>query len=141
MIEAYSRRDLERRSLLEKLMRLVSRLEDEEGDRILFETIHLLVESFQAKKENQYNDFLMGKAISMHGEAYELVFNEILPKIDSFARAPEEANVLVADLLKKIISWALSSFYAELTHLENINSQLIFHAESAMAEVEMPDDD
>jgi hypothetical protein len=140
MVEAWGLRSLERQRLMEKLIRIISKLEDEEGEAILFGVVQVLVECLQAKKEKLYNDFLLAKAIAVHGELYNVVFNELLPKIDSFARAPEEADVMVADLLKKILDMALSSVYAELSHIEIMNPRLIFHAD-AMADVEMPEDE
>jgi len=141
MAEAWMIRRAERQKLLEEFMRMVFGLEDEKGRIALFEMVGILFQYFQAREENLYNDFLLAKAMSVHGEVYELVFNKILPKIESFVRAPEEADVLVADLLKKIIDLALVPIYSRLMRLEISNPQLIFGVPSAMTQQELPDEE
>lgn len=67
--------------------------------------------------------------------AYSLAIGSLYPKLDDFARAPEEREALVADLLRNLVEASCSIIYGDLLRAEHTDPQKIFRAHSPMARV------
>jgi len=131
MIEAWSLRSLQRQKLLEELMHDVYEAEEKGSCKLLW-LAQVIIRCLEGAGPENF-DFIANIPA-------QLFFEHILPKIKSFVRANEESDFLLAELLKEVLGSALVPVYSALSSLEIHNSQLIFHAESAMTEVEMPEE-
>ncbi len=131
MIEAWSLRSIQRQKLLEELMHDIYEAE-EKGSFKLLRLAQVIIRRLDGVGPEN-TDFI--------GDIpAEFFFERILPKIKSFVRAEEEANFLVAELLQRVLKSALVSVHSALSSLEIHNPQLIFHASSAMTEMDMPEE-
>lgn len=132
MVEAWQVRSIERQKLLEELMREVYQYEDENPSYTSLQLAKIIIEYFFF--------FELRKRIPERNyEACDLFEKNFLPKIKNFARAEAEVSFLLAEFLKKILGSALTPIYSTLMALEFHNPQLIFHASSAMAPAELPE--
>ncbi len=141
MTEAWRVRSIERQQLLGVLMREVYRFEDEYPGHKMFKASWWLTDLIAKYlcSEPDLKQIVKFKTVGQNG-AQVLFENSFLPKIKSFARSEIEANYLLAELSKKILHSASTPIYSALMHLEIIDPQLIFHASSAMAPMELPEE-
>lgn len=131
MIEAWMLREIQRQGLLEKVMREVYEAEEKGTFKLLW-LVEIIIKYFDGMRPENTSFTANVPA--------QFFFERILPEIKSFARADEEANFLVAELLQKVLKSALMPIHSAKMALEMNNPQLIFNAPSAMTEVEMPEE-
>ena len=134
MSEAWMVRGIQRQRLIEDLIRKVY---DEEDKRLDKDKIF--------KREDFLFSFvsLIGGYLSNENEEETASFflESILPSVKKFSRSDSEAKALLSTLLEKVLSSATQSFHQALHREEFENPQQIFHAPSAMAEVDLDVED
>jgi len=134
MIEVWRTRDIERKIFLEKLTEIFFRLEEKQEKQISLGFCDVLVKYLESRQTGTLQ-------LEKRDETTKLFFNKMLPKIKAFGRATEEIDFIIAELLEKIIESAVRPFYFAMTSLEIRNPQLIFGADSAMTQQEIPEGD
>ena len=134
MQQAWQRRESERQQALEELLRKAYRVQDEHDfdDDFYLQVAILLIGFLQhmrggriADEESIISDFVVDCTSAIDVE---------------FARAPEEARVMVASLAKKFLQTGTNGFFSSLQRLEHENPQLIYKADSATVEVSLNGD-
>lgn len=137
--EAWVRRDIERRNVLDRLQKHFFNLDDklnphsdtaEKADAPFLAVATLCL----AEAARRRGDSLSAESL----EELKKFLKEACEEIDKFARSPEEAQKLIAELSGKFLVSGLSSFHANLQRQEMEDPKRIFHAASAMSEVDLP---
>jgi len=126
MNDAWMVREAERQALLETLKQQVMEKEQEYGRRefdydLAHECLYFL------KSETR-----VGR-IATYGTRY--LEQVALPLINEFARAKEERDMIVCELLTWLTQTITSRFRSDLTHKEIMDPKVIFHADSATTQI------
>lgn len=140
MAEAWRVREIERKQLIKKLQEEFYELADtitpspesvEETDAPFLEAAMCLLKELEDRR---------GPLAQQEGRLRLRAFcRRACIDIDDAARSPEEAAVLIADLAQELLENGLRSFYSKLQSQQMRNPQLIYHADSAMEDVLLPD--
>ncbi len=125
MTEAWMVRSSERQELLETLKQKAMDLEEPPRRLARYD----LARTCLAFLEDE-------TAKPTESQAATFFFTEALPAITSFARAKEERDIIVCELLTWVVGSVTARFRGDLTHKEIVAPKTIFHATSAMEEVE-----
>ena len=126
MNDAWMVRASERQELLEKLKREVMEKEEEYGRREFdYDLAHVCLHFFQSEDR-------IGRVATYATRYFEQV---ALPAITEFARATEECDVLVCDLLAWLTESITIRFRSDLTHKEIMEPKVIFHADTATTQI------
>jgi len=132
MTEAWVKRESERQTLLENLMRQVWDKGDELGEAdakmFEFELMQVLLEYLKRRR-------VKADQKKMEGTAGAFFWEHLFVEITGFSRAQEEIEWLVGELLGKLFHSVQSHLSGELTKLEQLNPYQIFRAPTAMSEV------
>lgn len=126
MNDAWMVRAGERQALLDILKRQVMEKEDEHGKRefdydLAHECLYFLKSEMRVGR------------VATYGTRY--LEDVALPLINEFARAKEERDMIVCELLTWLTQSITSRFQSDLTHKEITDPKVIFHAESATAQI------
>ena len=153
MTEAWAVREWERQELREKLKRLAYRMYDEIDDAReespeepgtgfrcwlleLAQTILIHLGGWGSMGSNVVPG-LPGEAAT----PAERFFNEkIRPEVEAFGRTLSEQAFCYAKLLDEFVGAAVGRFHSELLVDEQTHPDRVFHASSAMEEVDLPDE-
>ncbi|MDP2637390.1 MAG: hypothetical protein Q8P03_02135 [bacterium] len=136
--EAWVKRDGERQGLLQELVRRVYAREDElkvhEVARFRFGLLFVLLANLRTIRTGSPFSVL-----GHHNFVLETVFfgEEIMPRVKEFSRAEEETQALLASFFSQLFESEKIHFQSKLSRLEIADPRMIFHAPSAMAEVEL----
>jgi len=134
MSEAWMKRSGERQRLIEKFVQSSYRKEDDIGDISYYLGVaSAVVEYLKRRQQGEQNPEVK---LSKEKSHCELFFKGVLERVSQFARSEAERDVLLVQFLKKMIDAGVGRFYGELSRQEMMESEKIFHAPSAMAEVE-----
>jgi len=129
MNDAWMVRGSERQNLLESLKREVMEKENnEEPGRHVFQydLAHVLLQFL-------LNEEMVGCLTESIGNTYFQC--NVLPKTSGFARAKEERDVIICELLTWLVTSITSRFHSNLLHREIMDPQTIFRAPSATTQI------
>ena len=129
MDQAWMIRSSQRQMLIETLKHRVMDAESEREGRIDYDLAKVCL----AFLENGHDASRIPS--NVNSDSWELFHGKILPAIERFARAVEERDALVCDLLKWLTESVTREFVKALTEKEIAEPRTIFHAETATTEM------
>lgn len=136
--QAWMVRGSQRQTLLEEIRTKLFRLEDDiPRPCVDYYMTHRLLDLLERRNPDWSVPDDKPPTVSETDERLGEFFDkEILRKITEFARAEEEANLLFAELLGKIVDSLRNVFYGPLQRKEMEDPETIFRARSATDEIE-----
>ncbi len=126
MAEAWQVRSIERQDMLESLKSKVMELEDVHGRQFDFVLVMILLDFMQDEVREGGDDFPEGRFL-----------DETLESLQLFARAKEERDVILCSLISWLVGSITGRFQSDLSAAEMKDPHKLFHADSAMSDVEI----
>ncbi len=133
MTEAWMRRGSERQEFIERLKMLIIDDEEESHNRLSVQ-IPLLILLVQHLAVTEKADLL--DIVPVPKRTRDLFFTLILPELTSFARTPEEAAALLAELFLWEANSIANAFKSPLQTQEIMEPEKVFGGHQAMDDVD-----
>lgn len=146
MAEAWMVRGSQWQKLIEKLISLIRDwaeefFEDEAESVVLGHLISRLHYLFAARQTRKLSWKVFVERVSATPSSHqERIIAQMMKMIDQFARADEEALMVVSQVLKGLAGVLENDTDRELGRVEREDPQKIFHAPSAMSDIPFPED-
>ena len=142
MVQAWQKRDIERRNLIERLIGLSYKEEESVGRTTFRLTIALAIMRYlkeRVKEIQEERTPVIGEPdlvrVSDARGMYHFFLRSVQEEITSFARSDAEKDVLFANLLEKMIDVEISLFHNKLAVEEMNEPKKIFNAPSRTTEL------
>jgi hypothetical protein len=147
MAEAWMVRGSQRQRLIEGLVSLIRDWAEEFADGeeesvilgYLIARLHYLLAAKQTRKLT-WKAFVE-RVSTTPASHQERLIARVVVSINQFARADEEALIVLSQVLKGVAGVLENDAHRELGRVEHEDPQKIFHAPSAMSEIPFPQDD